>query len=218
MPSRGAPTRSTGRRRSSDDVRAQLLAAARDLFGTQGYGVKTKEIADRAGTAESVLFRNFGSKADLFVAAVAAPFSNYVTQYVAAWERHPPSTTAEELVEDFVSGLFDLARSNRPLLLSMVAARAEGGDPLERISSQIGRELANAFAKMYRVLIEESRAQGYEGMDPPVTIAAVVSMVLGMVLLDDWVFPPSRPPSRTRQEREVTTMVLHGIAHRSPDV
>jgi hypothetical protein len=68
---------------------------------------------------------------------------------------------------------------------------------------------------MYRVLIEESRAQGYEGMDPPVTIAAVVSMVLGMVLLDDWVFPPTRLPSRKRQEREVTTMVLHGIAHRS---
>ena len=194
-----------------------MLAAARDLFGAQGYAnTSTKQIAQRAGTVETILFRNFGSKADLFAAAVAAPFCEYIEGYVGSWERQPPTVSPEQLVHEFVAGLFDLARRNRELLLSLVAARTSAEEPLRDVARQVGERFGNALTAMYRVAVEEGAAHHFVGMDPPVTLAAVVGMVLGMVLLDDWVFPPGRRPGRDRQVREVATMILHGIAHRDP--
>jgi len=53
-----------------------ILAAARDLFLAHGFGAATTEIARAAGVSEALLFKRFGTKERLFVAAMeldAAP-------------------------------------------------------------------------------------------------------------------------------------------------
>lgn len=58
-------------RRTTREVRTAILAAARDLFNTQGYeGTSTRQIAERAGTTSTTLFRHFGSKAALHERAI----------------------------------------------------------------------------------------------------------------------------------------------------
>jgi AcrR family transcriptional regulator len=48
-----------------------LLAVARRLFRAQGHDVSTREVAEAAGISEAILYQRFGSKDELFFAAMA---------------------------------------------------------------------------------------------------------------------------------------------------
>jgi len=55
----------------STERRAQILRAATELFATQGFnGTTTREIADRVGVSETILFRLFPSKRELYWAVL----------------------------------------------------------------------------------------------------------------------------------------------------
>ena len=61
------------RRRDAAATRQALLAAAQDRFGQKGYeSTTTREIGEAAGVDPALIARYFGSKADLYLAAVAA--------------------------------------------------------------------------------------------------------------------------------------------------
>ncbi len=57
----------------SDERRAQILRVATELFAQQGFnGTTTREIADQVGVEETILFRLFPSKRDLYWAVIDA--------------------------------------------------------------------------------------------------------------------------------------------------
>jgi AcrR family transcriptional regulator len=57
----------------SDERRGQILRVATDLFARQGYnGTTTREIAAEVGVEETILFRLFPSKRDLYWAVIDA--------------------------------------------------------------------------------------------------------------------------------------------------
>jgi TetR/AcrR family transcriptional regulator len=59
--------------------RERVLAAAREVFVAAGLkGARTKDIADRAGVAEGLLFKYFGTKEQLFDAAILEPLQDIV--------------------------------------------------------------------------------------------------------------------------------------------
>jgi AcrR family transcriptional regulator len=65
-----APAR-RGRRPGSPDTRAAVLAAARERFAAQGYaGTSVRGVASDAGVDPSLVHHYFGSKDDLFLAAL----------------------------------------------------------------------------------------------------------------------------------------------------
>jgi AcrR family transcriptional regulator len=62
-----------GRSRDAVASRDALLRAAQTLFGRQGFeGTTIREIGESAGVDAALIARYFGSKADLYIAAVAA--------------------------------------------------------------------------------------------------------------------------------------------------
>ncbi|HMD23422.1 MAG TPA: TetR family transcriptional regulator [Streptosporangiaceae bacterium] len=62
-----------GRSRDAAASKEALLQAARALFGEQGFeGTTIREIGERAGVDAALIARYFGSKADLYIAAVVA--------------------------------------------------------------------------------------------------------------------------------------------------
>jgi AcrR family transcriptional regulator len=66
--------RHTLARVAPDERRERLLSAAREIFLASGLkGARTKDIAERAGVAEGLIFKNFGSKEGLFEAAIIEP-------------------------------------------------------------------------------------------------------------------------------------------------
>jgi AcrR family transcriptional regulator len=201
-------TRQRRTRRTSADIQALLVDAARDLFRTQGFeATTTKQIAERAGVAEPLLFTNFGSKADLFDVAVLEPIAEFVTDYAASWATTDVQVP-EQRVDEFVRGLYAMAGRDRTVLLTALARRLErhvDGEPdvLDRVAGRL------------QGLAGVSELEQYEDVDPPAALAAVLGMVLGVGLLDDLLFPRnSRRPSRDRLIAEMEKLTLYGITRR----
>ncbi len=199
-------------------MRDLVLRAAHDLFATQGYhGTTTRQIAERAGVGEPVLFRNFGSKAGLFEQAILEPFTEFLSDWVVSWHREQPATTdAEKIVRSFVSGFFGVVEEHRELMRTLIAARAQGGDEeLDRISAAVSDKFAEGLRIMRGALLDHGEPRHYRLPDPPMTVAVSAGAVMSIVLLDDWLFPhQERRPVKRRQIDELTQMLMHGIAHR----
>src|ERR1041385_5263002 len=54
-------------RMRAENRRTQIVAIASELFSQKGFrGTTTKEIADRAGVSEAIIFRHFTTKDDLY--------------------------------------------------------------------------------------------------------------------------------------------------------
>lgn len=217
-------TRATARRqvrRGPAEIRTLVLRAAHDLFTEQGYhGTKTREIAARAEVAEAVIFRNFGSKAEIFEVSILTPFSDFVTDWAASWRAEPlASADPFEITRTFVKGFYGLVLEHRELLRTLFAARVQGGDEaLAEVAGRVVDQFAESLSTMRGLLLDHGDAREWAGIDPPVTVAVAVGSVMSLVLLDDWVFDQGeRRPGRDRQVEELTRMLLHGVAHRPPE-
>ena len=195
-------------RRPSADIRALVLDAARELFLTQGFeATTTKQICERAGVAEPLLFTNFGSKADLFEVAVLTPIAEFVSDYAASW-KDAGAASPEERVDAFVQGLYVLARRNRTVLLTALVQRLDRG-------SGDQRDVLDQVAGTLQGLRGVSDLERYEDIDPPAAVAATLGMVLGVALLDDLLFPRNaRRPGRDRLIAEMEKLVLYGATRR----
>ena len=78
----------TKKKRVDGAKRRELIVdAARQAFLAYGYsGARTRDIADRAGVTEALLYRHFASKQELFEEAIVAPLEQWTASaagYVA---------------------------------------------------------------------------------------------------------------------------------------
>ena len=201
-------------RRRPDEIRGLILAAARELFTAQGYdATTTKAIAAEAGVLESLIFNHFGSKAELFETAIIAPFTELVTTYVDSWAERAAEVSGGERVGAFVTGLFDLARAHRPLLLAAVSPRSGDDQPWADLLDHLARALRDA-AGVY----DQQMHTDYPGVDPQVLSSIIGAMVFGTAILDDMVFVRgTRRPGRARILSEMNQMIMDGVRHRMHD-
>ncbi len=204
-------------RRPSAVVRGLLLDSARRLFAARGYaGASTREIATEAGVNEALIFRHFGNKVGLFRAAVVEPFRELIDDFVDSWEATyiSNSLSTEDLTGAWIHALHDLMREHRDLVVALIAANsfdAEGDDPE-------GGPLSDAFARPLERLERFTRRE-MAGRDlaanPTVAVRATFGMVMSMAVFDDWFFSGvARPPSGETIAREMTDLVVYGIAGR----
>ncbi len=104
-----------GRKKRIED--SELLAVARVAFVSGGFGASTREIARRAGVSEAILFQRFGTKADLFFAAMVPPGPDVHSILVAATEARDPSA----LFEEIAVGVLAYFREVTPVLLPLIS-------------------------------------------------------------------------------------------------
>lgn len=72
----------TKSRRSADETRGEILRVTRALFAEKGFDRTTiRMIASEAGCDPALVIRYFGSKRDLFTAAVQSPFEQFPDAY-----------------------------------------------------------------------------------------------------------------------------------------
>jgi AcrR family transcriptional regulator len=105
-----------GRRPGSPDTRTAILSEARALFAVNGYGGTTvRAIAAAAGVDASLVHHYFGSKDDLFLAALELPVDP--RQLVAPVVAGGPDGAAERFLGVFLSAWDD--PEIRPSLLAV---------------------------------------------------------------------------------------------------
>jgi AcrR family transcriptional regulator len=95
-----------GRRAGSEDTKAALLDAARDVFIERGYeGATVRSIAAKAGVDAAMVNHWFGSKENLFAKAVLQlPFDP--NALVERLLDGPPEQTGERIARNFI-GVWD---------------------------------------------------------------------------------------------------------------
>lgn len=156
-----------------------LILAGRELFAEQGYQATTqKQIASSAGVSTSVLFRNFGSKAQLLLEAVIEPFGEFVGGLdavhgaVARSDPRPP--------HDFVVDLIGRLRPHRDTLRSLLTAlHTPDGDAL----------MAEMGARLDQLVTRLATGAALGDGDVELDIRVIVGLVTTMVVLDDWILP-----------------------------
>jgi AcrR family transcriptional regulator len=118
----GAPAR--GRRAGGADTRGEILTAARALFAELGYGgTSIRKVAAEAGVDPALVHHYFGSKDDLFLAALELPADpRAVMAQVAAGDR---ASLGPRLVETVV-GVWDDPHTRLPLL-ALLRSSLSGG-------------------------------------------------------------------------------------------
>jgi AcrR family transcriptional regulator len=156
-----------GRRPGAPDTRAAILDAARGQFAAQGFGGTTiRGIASAAGVDAALVHHYFGTKDDLFLAALDIPVDPRVI--VAPVVAGGPDGAAERFLVAFLSVWDDPAL--RPSLLAVARAVMDPGSH---------RLLSDGFLP---VVIEPVGVA--LGLDrPELRMPLVASQVIGLILL-----------------------------------
>jgi AcrR family transcriptional regulator len=103
------------RRMSADERREEILAVAIVEFALKGlHGTSTETIAERAGVSQPYLFRLFGTKKDLFLAAGMRVMDRVRDLFVQVAETHP-----ENQLEAMGNAYVDLLEHREDLLMQM---------------------------------------------------------------------------------------------------
>jgi AcrR family transcriptional regulator len=147
----------TGRRPGVSGTREAILDAARRAFAEHGYQHATiRGVADLAGVDPALVHHYFGTKQELFVAAVQLPV-NPVEQLMAVLAEDPDQA-GRRMVETFLS-VWDHAATQNPLL---ALVRSAVGDEhaaamlrefiTEEVLGQIAHRLGGADARLRATL------------------------------------------------------------------
>lgn len=199
-------------RRPRGAPRLLLLDSARTLFARQDYrSTTTKEIAEAAGVAEHLLFRNFGSKAALFHEAVVVPFTQLVDDFSSKrdWLEPEPRNT-EEIARQFLGALYDLFVANRGLVMTLWTADALTEEELEETGIA---DIDHAIAVLAQLGGRGTEILGIPSGQHDLAARSNVAMVAGMAAFGAPFFGGKRPP-RDVVVDELTQATLHGFLHR----
>src|SRR4051812_27914435 len=182
---RGRSDARTHVRRAPGEIRRVLIDTAREVFEQRGYArATTREITARAGVAETLLFRNFGSKANLFAEAVLRPLSEFFDDWVRRFAPAPPGQEVERTMYDFSESLYDMAVANRGLLTTFFATATFEPEVF------LGQEAMSMISRSLDELADASRQElvrfgvDLDDYDVLVSSRITVGAILALALFD----------------------------------
>jgi AcrR family transcriptional regulator len=190
QPSRSPAGRA--RQRNAGATRQALLDAAQELFGENGFdGTTVREISERAGVDHALIARYFGSKADLYVAALVAE----------ARGDQPPSEF--EGLPDMTEVI--VTRMDRhglgPVLQALI--RSDTSDPIHQAAR------AHMVRRLVDPMVADMTRRGADGaqLQSEIVVSALVGISLGRAL--GW-FDELKAVPRERLV-ELVTRLLDGV-------
>lgn len=133
-------TKAKARRRSSDERREHVIAAAVSEFARHGYhGASTGSIAKRAGISQPYIYALFPSKRDLFLAANKQVTDNIRRRFVKAASGAPDPAERLRLMGESYKELL----ADREEILFQLQGYAAGLDP------DIRHEMRRCFMDLF---------------------------------------------------------------------
>ncbi|MET7924797.1 helix-turn-helix domain-containing protein [Streptomyces sp. NPDC005349] len=198
-------------RRSTTAVRADLLHAAREVFGERGYaGARTREIADRAHATEQTMYRHFRTKEELFQQAVFEPFGQLVDSFIKEFEaRAELNLSEDQLAHDYVTMLFGFLRENRREVLALISLRSHHPE----LFSQ--GPLDDLFPAMEQAVVTSLRDQGRDQRDAGLAVRLTFGMVLSAAVFDDQLLGLDADGDQDRLLAVLSSYVAAGVGRNS---
>lgn len=156
-----------GRRPGGPDTRGTILAAARESFAHKGFaGTTIRAVAASAGVDAALVHHYFGSKDDLFIAALEIPVDP--RQVVPIVFADGVEGAGERLIRVFLS-VWENPEARLPLIALVRASLGEAG-PVNLLREGVLRMI---FAPLREVL---------DGPDAEERVQLVLSQIVGLVV------------------------------------
>lgn len=198
------------RRRSTADVRRELLRSAEVSFVTRGFAATTyADIARGARTSESALHRHFGSKQNLLAEAVLEPIALALSELPDWWASGGHGHPAGERVR-LVARLYDTLAGHRPLVRTLMSVAS---DPAHR---DIGQTVAMRLAGIFGQVRGRATHPEHEREDD-LRLRAAIAFTLAASALDDWFLHGASGADRDRIVAEVARVVTARDRHPAPE-
>lgn len=199
-----------GRRPGPTTTATAILVAARDLFARSGYQATTiRGVAELAGVNQSLIRHFYGTKQQLFMAAMQFP-AEPLRQLMATLEGTPRERLGEGVVRVFVHAWRDPATSRQLQAVFRWAATNEEGSAMARrmvedvlvptVVARLGvepRRVAAAMAQLlgYAFLSTIVRAEPLAGLDEDAAVALLAPAVQSHLAAGGTWDNPRRGPS-----------------------
>jgi AcrR family transcriptional regulator len=189
-----------GRHKTISDE--EVLRVARDVFRAQGHIATTRAVAEAAGISEAVLYQRFGSKDDLFFAAMR-PQGPDIEQLLGP--KDPPED-AHAYLRAVVVRIGQHFADVLPLALHVMMHPSFDPATLARALPRGPAVLQEGLAERLTSLASRRRMA---------TSSAAVTAQLLVSLAHDWalrnVFAHGTPSRRDRDLKEMVDVVWEGL-------
>jgi AcrR family transcriptional regulator len=152
-------------RRNALANRERIAAAALEIFGTQGAGASTEEVARRAGVGIGTVFRHFPTKEALVEEALLRHFAAVREQAALAADDPDPARALDELLRTMIG-----SGGSKLTLAAMLGDPAEPPPAVLAAASDL-RELVGTVLR---------RAQDAGAADPDVSIDEIDVVLRGL--------------------------------------
>jgi AcrR family transcriptional regulator len=175
------------KRRSSEEVADRILEAAAEEFEIAGYaGATTAAIARRAEVTEAQIFRFYGSKQELFRAAIFKPLNRHLVAFHEA-NQAPlgDPRTMREMARRYIGELQDFMAQHSRMFMSLIVASAYSPEATNPVSEMEG--LRAYFAQGAEVMTQ--RVGKGAKVDPKLMVRVSFVAVLASLMFKDWLFP-----------------------------
>jgi TetR/AcrR family transcriptional regulator len=150
MSSNVAATRPVRRRRSGQQTRAEILAAAERHFAERGFeAARLEDIAADVGIRRAAIFYYFGDKHELYAAVLDEVFAGAIAAV-------PSRGSAAERLEASLTGWIDYV-ARRPSVARLILREAASAQP-DAVSPFV--RAGSAPIALFRAMIEEGVASG----------------------------------------------------------
>lgn len=198
---RGSP------RGDSEETKALILKAARELFAERGMRATTvREIAAKAGVMHSLVHRYFGTKEEMAV--------EIIRREVEALVQFVPPVGADPAVHlaGLRKALLSLLGEGRTTLQLVVQAEIAGLQPERMLAS--GTRPTSLLAEWIRTRRAGVPESGLRGDDPALVAAVVNAALLSFVTMGPWVLSGVGilPEDFESREEEMVDILVHLVA------
>jgi AcrR family transcriptional regulator len=167
-----------------------LLAAARACFIAHGPGVSTTLIAEQAGVSQATLFKRFGTKRDLLVAALTLRSD---ATLLTLLDQGPTDAPLPVQLEALASALVTQFDRMLPCVMTLWAA---GLSPQEVLPAGVESPLVVARRQLVR-FFAAAQQQGRLGGAPPASLALQFIGAAKELAFQRHLFPDSAPDLST---------------------
>jgi AcrR family transcriptional regulator len=135
----GAPEFFPKLRLNANDRRSQILAAALDVFAELGFhGARTRDLAEKAGVSEALLFRHFPTKEDLIRAILElVEFEERIGMMEERSAKLPPRDALRAIAEYSLTALRDDPRVFRVVFFGVLEVPDLAGEFYQKFLSRL---------------------------------------------------------------------------------
>lgn len=173
------------------DVRARIVAAARDAFLRDGYQrANIDQIAAAAGFSKGAVYSNFGGKADLFTAVINENTSTLINTVLTSSQRLVAAVRDPAAIDELAADIADAVLAESPALTMLTEFRslAAGDDELAAVYTRLRVEQRHTLlTDLHR------RSAGVPAVVDEAAAALIISLVQSLSA-EHAVAPDAMPP------------------------